>query len=213
MVAQADQRHDRPAQPLHARPRALLGSARRLEQRLEQAAPRARASPRAPARSPPASARPGVAAAPGAAQRVQDPPGARRADPVEQLQHAKPGQLVGRVVHQAQQREQVLDVGGVEIAQPPVLDERDPPAGQLELQQGRVVAGAEQDRLGAQLDPLLARGQHPLAHLPRLLALVVGEHELGRRAALAVAPQAPRNAPRSCAETPLATSRIACVER
>ena len=125
------------------------------------------------------------------AQRVEDAPRARRADAVEQLEQAEPAHLIGRVVGQAQQRDEVLDVGRVEVAQAAVLDERDAAARQLELEQVGVVAGAEQDGLRAQLDPLLARGEHPLAHLARLLALVAGEHELGRLAALALGPQLP----------------------
>ena len=201
VVAQADQRRDRLAQPLHARARGRLRLRAGTAQGPEQArGVGAGALRHLLARGPPVLAalrgarrgarRPvrGVLAA----QRLQDPPRACRADAVQQLQHAKPGELVGRVVHQPQQREQVLDVRGIEVAEPSVLDERDPAAGELELQQGRVVSGAEQDRLGAQLDRLLARGQHPLAHLPRLCAFVVGEHELGPDRSLAVAPQPPR---------------------
>ena len=40
-----------------------------------------------------------------------------------------------------------------------------------------------------QLHPLLARGDHPFAHLPRLHALVACKHELGRKASVALGPQ------------------------
>ncbi len=51
------------------------------------------------------------------------------------------------------------------------------------------MAGAEQHRLRAQVHPLLARRQHPLAHLPRLLAFVARKRELRRVPALALGPQ------------------------
>ena len=60
---------------------------------------------------------------------VHDPAGRRRADPVEQLQDAEPGQLVPRVVQQPQQRHQILHVGGLQEAQAPVLHVGDAAAG------------------------------------------------------------------------------------
>ena len=68
-------------------------------------------------------------------QRADDPPGRGRSDPVQQLQQPEPGGLVAGVVGQPVEREQILDVRGLQVAQPAVLDVRDPAAGQLELQQ------------------------------------------------------------------------------
>ena len=53
----------------------------------------------------------------------------------------------------------------------------------------RVVAGAEQHGLGAELHALLARRKDAFADLARLLAFVAGEHQLRRLAALALGPQ------------------------
>jgi hypothetical protein len=80
-------------------------------------------------------------------------------------------------------------VGRLEIAQPAVLDERDPAARQLELQEVGVVAGAEQHRLSAQVHTLLTRREHSLAHLPGLLAFVARKRKLWRLPTLALGPQ------------------------
>src|SRR5260370_22462888 len=80
---------------------------------------------------------------------------------------------------------------GVEVAQPAVLHERDPAPCQLELEQVRVVPGAEQDGLSTQLHPLLARGADAIAHLSRLRALVARQHELRGLPAPALGPQPP----------------------
>ena len=101
----------------------------------------------------------------------------------------------------------------LEVAQAAVLHERDAASRQLELEQVGVVAGAKQDRLRAQLHPLLARGEHAIAHLPRLLALVARKHELGRLPPSRSVHSRFGNPRRSCSETALATARIGAVER
>src|ERR1700720_3473245 len=55
----------------------------------------------------------GRARVPGA-ERVQSTPCACGPNAVEELEQAKPADLVGGVVEQAQERDEVLDVGGVE---------------------------------------------------------------------------------------------------
>src|SRR5207302_1440316 len=52
-----------------------------------------------------------------------------------------------------------------------------------------VVAGAEQHGLRAQLDSLLARGEHALAHRSRLRAVIARERQLWRLTSLTVGPQ------------------------
>ena len=56
-------------------------------------------------------------------------------------------------------------MGGLEVAQAAVLDERDAPPRELELEQVGVVPRAHEHRLLAQLHALLARGQHAVADL------------------------------------------------
>ena len=96
-------------------------------------------------------------------------------------------------------------MGGLEEPQPAVLDERDPPAAQLDLQQVAVVPGAEQDGLVAQRD---AR-------------LVVVEDRLADRSRLGLLVTPPGSSVQSClrypspasAITALAKSRMGAVDR
>ena len=74
--------------------------------------------------------------------------------------------------------DQVLDVGGLEEAQPAVLHVGDAPPRQLELEQVAVVRGADEHRLLAQRDALFAMGEDPLAHRVDLGVLVGAPHEL-----------------------------------
>jgi hypothetical protein len=53
----------------------------------------------------------------------------------------------GGVVGEAEQADEVFDVGGFEVADAAVLDERDPPPGEFQFEQVGVVSGAHQDRL------------------------------------------------------------------
>ena len=71
----------------------------------------------------------------------------RLTDALDQLQHAEPGQLVARVVEDAQQRQQVADVRGLEEPQPAVLHVGDVAVVELDLEDVGVMGGAEQHRL------------------------------------------------------------------
>ena len=66
----------------------------------------------------------------------------------------------------------------VEEAQAAVLDERDVAPGELELEQVRVVAGAEEHGLLLQFHPLLARREHALADRVSLRDFVARLDEL-----------------------------------
>ena len=77
-------------------------------------------------------------------------------------------------------------MGGLEVAQSTVLDERDLPAGELEFEHGAVVRRAHQHRLFAQVHPLLPSFQHPVANLGGLGGLIPDEHKLGPHPALAL---------------------------
>ena len=67
-------------------------------------------------------------------ENVHRPPRSGRADALQELEHTEPRDLIARVVGQAEERDQVLDVGRLEVAESAVLDERDLPAGELELE-------------------------------------------------------------------------------
>ena len=70
-----------------------------------------------------------------------------RADALEPLEDAEPGELVVGVVQQPQQRHEVLDVGGLKELQAAVLHVGDVAPGELELEEVGVVRRAEQHRL------------------------------------------------------------------
>ena len=109
---------------------------------------------------------------------VDEPAGGGRADAVEEAQRSGPGQLVPRVVEDAQQREEVLHVGRFEEPQAAVLHVGDVAAGELELEEVGVPRGPEQHRLVAQVDALVAVGEHRVADGGGLRGLVVaGAHE------------------------------------
>src|SRR5205085_8153884 len=81
---------------------------------------------------------------------------AGRPESRQQLQNAKTGEGVPRVLRPAQDRQQVLDVCRLDKFEPAIFDERDVAARQLDLQPPAMVRGAEQDGLLAQIDPGLA---------------------------------------------------------
>ena len=185
----------------HRREPALAGLvARALRQRRP---PRAGASARGAAA---ASARE-RSAAPRARRRAiaaDRPARARRAEALDELQHAEPRDVVGAVVGQPQQRDEVLHVRGLEVPQAAVLDERDSPPGELELEQVAVVRGAREDRLGAQLGALLARLQDAVRRPPRparprraATPRAGGRRPAGRRAAVSGRRAAPARRRRS----------------
>ena len=89
-------------------------------------------------------------------------------------------------------RDEVLDVRGLQVAQAAVLVERDPPAGELELEQVGVVRRARQHGLRAQLGALLARLEDAVADLLGLRGLVAHVDDPRPHAALAVGAQALR---------------------
>ena len=95
-----------------------------------------------------------------------------RPDAGQELQHAESGDAVARILDEAQQRQQILDVRGVEELQAAELDEGDVAAGQFQLQRSAMVRGAEQDRLLLQRGPAFAVLQHALDDVARLVGLV-----------------------------------------
>ena len=63
---------------------------------------------------------------------------------------------------------------------PPILDEGDVAAGELQLQRGAVVRGAEQHRLALEEHPGLAVLEHALGDAARLVGLVADADQLGQ---------------------------------
>ena len=70
-----------------------------------------------------------------------------RPDARHELHQAEAGDAVARVLHEAQQREHVLDVRGVEEFQAAEFHEGDVAAGELDLERPAVMGGAEEHRL------------------------------------------------------------------
>ena len=100
-------------------------------------------------------------------ERLEDAPArVDRSDAIEQLQQRNHASSSRRVVGQPEQGDEVLDVRGLQEAQPAVLHVRDVAAGELELEQVGVVRGAHQHGLLAQRDAL-ARGRRARARRPR----------------------------------------------
>jgi hypothetical protein len=91
---------------------------------------------------------------------VDHAPGRLRAHAGEELDGAETGDAVARVLGPAQQRQHVLDVGGLEELEPAVLHERDIAPRQLQLQARAVRRGAKQHRLLLEPQPFLAARQH-----------------------------------------------------
>jgi hypothetical protein len=80
-------------------------------------------------------------------------------------------------------------VGGFQVADAAVLDERDPPACEFELEQVGVVGGTHQHGLVAQADAAFVVGEHPLGDQGGFLCLVAAAHELGLRTVVVVGVQ------------------------
>ena len=128
--------------PARARPASGCAGAQRGEQRRRSAANRLRARGGAGAASASPPMRSAARRAPSSSA-----PARGRADARQQLQHAEAGDAVARVLGEAQHREHVLDVRGVEELQAAELHERDVAPRQLDLERAAVVRGAEQHRL------------------------------------------------------------------
>ena len=108
------------------------------------------------------------------AQLVVEPAHRGGTHSLEGGQHSVPRQLVVGIVEDAQQGEEVLDVGGFEVREAAVLHVGDVAPGELELEGVGVVAGPEQHRLGPQVEAPLAPVEHRVGHRAGLGALVVG---------------------------------------
>ena len=84
----------------------------------------------------------------------------RRPDAIHRGKYPMPGELIGRIVEDAQQGEEVFDMRGLEIFQPPVFHIGDVASGELEFEPVGVVAGSEQHGLLAQIDASLTGIEH-----------------------------------------------------
>ena len=81
---------------------------------------------------------------------IQEAGRGRRPGARHELDHAEPRHPVARVFGPAQERQHVLDVGGLQKLEPAELDERNIAPGQLDLERAAVMGGAEQHRLRLQ---------------------------------------------------------------
>ena len=105
--------------------------------------------------------------------------------PGNELDDAKAGHAIAQIFRPAQECEHVLDVGGLQELEAAELDERNVAAGELDLERGAVMRGAEQHGLRLEDDAAFAVLQDLFRRIARLLGLVAHAHELrplGRRA-------------------------------
>ena len=112
-----------------------------------------------------------------------------RPDARQKLQDAKAGHLVARVLHEAQQRQQILDVRGIEELEAAEFDEGDVAAGQLDLERAAVARRPEQHGLLFQLRAALPVLQHPLDHIAGLIRLIAHAHQFRQFGRLAIGPE------------------------
>ncbi len=95
-----------------------------------------------------------------------------RADPRHEPQHPQPRHRIARVLGEAQEAHEVLDVRHLDESQAPVLAEGDVAPRQFHLERHRVVLRAEQHALVLEQRALLAVVQDALAQPRGLLGLV-----------------------------------------
>ena len=93
-------------------------------------------------------------------------------DARQQMQDAEAGDAVARILDEPQQRQHVLDVGGVEKFQPAEFDEGNVAAGQLDLERPAMRGGAKQHRLMLEQRAFLAIVKHLLDDVAGLIGLV-----------------------------------------
>ena len=171
---------------------------------------------RSPSHRPTAAA-PGYRTAPRAdrADRpsVEDALRRRRSHARQQLHDAKAGDPVARVLDEPQQRQQILDVRGVEELQAAELHEGNVAPCQLDFERAAVVRGPEEDRLLLQARANLAVFQHALDDVAGLVGLVAHADQPRTLGRLAVRPEVLGEALAASSITPLAAARIGCVER
>jgi hypothetical protein len=94
------------------------------------------------------------------------------ADAAEELQEPEPAHRVAGVGSNADQGEEVFDLGCFQVADAAVLDERDAPAAEFELEQVGVVGGTHQHGLIAQPDGAFVVGKHSLGDQAGFLCLI-----------------------------------------
>ena len=105
------------------------------------------------------------------------------------MHHAEAGKAVARVFRPAQEREQILDVRGLEKLQAAVLDEGDVAPGQFHFERAAVVRRAEQHGLRLERKPRLAACQDRLHHVARLVRLVAHADDLRALGGLSLRPE------------------------
>ena len=121
---------------------------------------------------------------PGGLEAREEALGGGGADAGGELEGAKRGDAVLRVVGPAQDGEEVLHVRGLEELEPAVLHVGDVAPDELELQRVGVVRAAEEHRLALEEHAALARFEHALDHV-FALRRVVGDGDVpGLRAGL-----------------------------
>ncbi len=109
--------------------------------------------------------------------------------PWHELHEPETGDMVTRIFDEAQQRQHVLDVRGLEEFEPAEFHVRDVAAGELDLQRTAMAAGAEQHRLLLQRHAAFAVLQHSFDDVARLVCLVANADKARALVARAIAPK------------------------
>ncbi len=112
------------------------------------------------------------------AHRVQHTGGSRLADSGNQLQHAEPGQAPAWILGKAQQRQQILDMRGLQEFQAAELDERDVAPHELQFERGAVAGRPKQHGLRLEGHAFFALLENAAADPARLLGFVGNQDQL-----------------------------------
>ena len=94
------------------------------------------------------------------------------------MHQPKSRDAVARVLDEAEHRQHILDMRGIEKLEPAELHERDISPGQFDLQRATVMRCAEQYRLLLEHGPGLAALEHPLDNIAGLVGLIEHRYKL-----------------------------------
>src|SRR6266581_6657174 len=94
------------------------------------------------------------------------------------MHQPKSRDAVARVLDEAEHRQHILDMRGIEKFEPAELHERDISPGQFDLERAAVMRRAEQYRLLLEDGPGLAALEHPLDNVAGLVGLIAHRYQL-----------------------------------
>jgi hypothetical protein len=134
-------------------------------------------------------------------------------DAGQKMQQPEAGDAVARILGEAQQRQHVLDVRGIEKFQAAELHERDIATGEFDFERSAVARRPEQDGLLLQERAGFAVLQDALDDAAGLVGLIADGDQLRLCARRPLRPELLGERSRARSMTPLAAARIVCVDR